>query len=443
VAIYEVTDISLLPERSERLLGFEIDSPKVGTRHDVYTLHMIGWTVGRDRRATAVELYNGGEFIRSVPVRGPREDVASAMELPPETDCVFHMLTGLIGLELDATLTLRVAFDDGSSVTVGSVSVQRKALRPDYEPRLQPLVVSTLGRSGSTWLMQILASHPEVVTFRCFPYESTPAKYWLHLLRVAAEPVNIVQSGDPKGSHTNLWWVGNNPHHDDRVYEQPPLEHWFGRDHVEHLAAFTQRTIDDWYMTLARTQVQPGPVYFAEKHVWPNYLPILIRELYPHAREVFLVRDFRDMAHSISAFDAKRGFAGFNRPDDVDDEAYMRGQLRRMAQDLSANWIARSDHAHLVRYEDLVLQPTETLEAMLSYLGVDASPETVDRVLAKGSELVLNLPGSAYEISEIQQHRTIPDPKSTIGRWCQNGDSSFQALAQEVFGEALATFGYE
>jgi hypothetical protein len=443
LSIYEVTEISLLPERGERLLGFEIDHPPIGSGHDVYTLHLIGWTVGRDAQAESVEVFSGGEFLRSVPVRGPRDDVAAAIDIPADTDCTFHIILSLLGMKLDATLSLRVSLDDGSNIPVGSVSVRRKPLRPDYEPRLEPIVISTLGRSGSTWLMQLLAAHPEVVVFRRFPYESTPAKYWLHLLRVACEPVNIVQSGTPKNSHTNLWWIGNNPHHDDRVYEQLPLESWFGRDHVEHLAGFCQRTIDDWYLTLARTQVQPGARYFAEKHVWPNYLPVLIRELYPRGKEIFLVRDFRDMARSIADFDARRGFAGFDRPDDASDDEYMRGALHRMAEDLTRSWVERADRAHLVRYEDLVLRPSETVAGILAYLGVDSSPETLQGVLARGSEQVLDLPGSGYEISEILAHRTIGDPKETIGRWRRDGDESFEALAQEVFGDALSTFGYE
>jgi sulfotransferase family protein len=442
LSIYEVVEVNLFPERHERLLGFEVDVPKVGTRHQAYTLHMIGWTLGRDARAVSVELFHDGEFIRSVPVRGPRDDVSAAMNVAPDTDCVFHLLFGLIGLKLDATLDLAVRLEDGSGVPVGSIEIDRKPLRPDYEPRLQPLILSTLGRSGSTWLMQMLAAHPEVVVFRRFPYESTPAKYWLHTLRVISEPVNIIQSGDAKTSHTNLWQVGNNPHHDDRVYEQLPLANWFGHEHVERLAAFCQRTIDDWYMTLARTQLQAGPVYFAEKHVSPNYLPSLIWELYPRAKEVFLVRDFRDMAQSIMAFDAKRGFAGFGRPDGVSDEQYLHGELRRMAQDLTRDWVERRDRAHLVRYEDLVYQPVETLTGMLQYLELDASPETMQEVLAKGSEQVLDLPGSGYELAEIQAHRTISDPRETIGRWHRDGGAPFQALVNEVLGDALREFGY-
>ena len=61
------------------------------------------------------------------------------------------------------------------------------------------------------------------------------------------------------------------------------------------------------------------------RHTW---------ELYPHAKEVFLVRDFRDMALSILSFDERRGFAGFGRPEGATDEEYMRGVLAGMATDL-------------------------------------------------------------------------------------------------------------
>jgi Sulfotransferase family len=442
LAIYEVTDVALRPERTERLLGFNIDAPHAGTKHNVYTLHLIGWVVARDAQAISLEVYNRGELIRSVPVRGPRTDVAGAIGVSPETDCVFHALVGLIGLQLDATLELLVTLSDGSSVAVGSVQINRKPLQPDYDPRLDPIVVSTLGRSGSTWLMQLLASHPEIVVFRHFPYESSAAKYWVHMLRVAGEPVNIVQSGGPKTSHTNIWWLGNNPHHNDRAYEHHWLADWFGREHLEQLAAFCQRTIDEWYLTLAKANVQLGATFFAEKHVRPNYQPTLIHELYPRAKEIFLVRDFRDMARSIITFDSKRGFAGFDRPNGVGDEDYVRGELRQMAEELAQSWEARAHKAHLVRYEDLVYEPTETVAGMLHYLGVDASETTVQTVLAKGAEQVLDLPASVYSLTEIQEHRTIADPKDTIGRWRRDGDEAFQALAQESFGQALTAFGY-
>lgn len=442
MALYEISDITLLPERQERLLGFEIDLPAPGERRNVNVLHVIGWAVGRESKATAVEIHHDERLLRAVPIRGPRDDVAAALGVPAETDCVFHALMSLVGLKLDATLTFQVVFEDGSRALAGSMSIGREPLRTGFEPTLQPLMVTTLGRSGSTWLMQLLAAHPQVVVFRRFPYESAPAKYWLHMLRVLSEPANLGQSAHPEDFDKNPWWLGANPYHDDRIYEQVPLETWFADAYIEKLTDFCRRTIEDWYMTLARTQVQPAPVYFAEKHVWPDYLPDLTWELYPRAKELFLVRDFRDMARSIMAFDAKRGFAGFGRPDGASDEDYMRGELKQMAHDLQRAWQSRGDRAHMVRYENLVMQPTETFTAMLEYLGLDASPETVRAVLETGSEQVLRLPGASFEASEVLAHRTVPDPRATIGRWRGESDDSFRALSDEVFGEALAQFGY-
>ena len=405
-------------------------------------LHIVGWTVGRGSPAEFLKVRHDGRLLRTVPVRGPRADIADRLGVPPDTNCVFHVLLGLIGLGPEPKLSLAVALADGSEVPTGAITLRRPALVPEYVPRIPPLIVSTLGRSGSTWLMQMLAAHPEVVVFRRFPYESTPAKYWLHALRVLTEPVNFVESQRPD-TFDDPWWVGNNPYHDDRVYEQDRLEAWFGGAHVESMASHAKQTIDDWYATLAAVQAQPDPAYFAEKHVWPTYLPDLVWELYPRTREVFLVRDFRDMARSILAFDARRGFAGFGRPPGITDEDYMRGGLRDMVADLLRAWRARKGRAHLVRYEDLARRPEETLAAMLSYVGVDASPARVADLLAHGSKETLDLPGFSYEPSEVAAHRTMPELEATIGRWRTEGDEAFGALSQEVFGEALREFGYE
>jgi hypothetical protein len=442
LAVFEVQEVSLVPERLEHLHGFEVDKPAAGSKRNAYVLHATGWVLGRNQQATAIEVVYNDRLLRTVPVRGARGDVAANFGTPPEGDCVFHLMIGLVGLKLEATLELRVALEDGTRVSAAFITVLREPLRSDYEPRLAPLMVTTLGRSGSTYLMQLLASHPEVVVFRRFPYESTPAKYWIHMLRVLSEPANFVESATPESFHDDLWWVGNNPYHDDRVYEQPSLEDWFARHYVERLATFSLRSIDDWYLTLARTQAQPAPVYFAEKHMWPNFLPALTAELYPRAKEVFLVRDFRDLASSIMAFDQKRGFAGFGRRDGETDEEYMRDGLRRMTLDLLNSWRTRRERAHLVRYEDLILRPTETLTALLEYLEIGSARETVQEVLTVGSEEVLRLPGSSHEASELRAHRTVAEPRATIGRWRREGDPALRDLSGEVFGEALREFGY-
>jgi hypothetical protein len=442
LAGFEVQEIAFAPDRLEQLLGFEIETPPPGAKRNAHVLHATGWVLGRDRPATAIEVSEGGRMLRTVPVRGPREDVIAAFGAPPDTNCVFHVMISLLGLGLDPALELRVVLEGGTTLPAAHIRLRREPLRSDYEPRLAPLMVTTTGRSGSTYLMQLLASHPQVVVFRRFPYESATGKYWMHMLRVLSEPVNLVESAGPTTFQDDMWWVGNNPFHDDRVYEQPSLEDWFARHYVERLATFSLRSTDDWYLTLARTQAQPAPVYFAEKHMGSNLLPALTKELYPHAKEVFLVRDFRDMARSIIAFDDQRGYAGFGRTGAETDEQYLRDGLRRISQDLLESWRSRRDAAHLVRYEDLILQPEETLTALLAYLEVDDAPGTVQQVLRIGSEEVLRLAGASYEPSELRAHRTIADPKASIGRWRREGDDALRELSAEVFGEALEEFGY-
>lgn len=439
---FDVTEVGLLPERTERLLGFEVDAPQAGSHEHVHVLHVIGWVVGRDAAAVSVDLVHDGEVLRTTPVRGPRQDVATAVGVDPATDCVFHILAGLLGLGPNPRLELEVVLADGTRVAVGWIALARRPFRSGFAPKLRPLIVNCPGRSGSTFLMKLLAAHPEVVVFRRFPYESATARYWMHMLSVLAEPANLVESTQTDTFSNDRWSIGSNPFHDDRVYEQWQLVDWFAGDHVEELAAFCQRTVDEWYTTLARTQVQPGAVYFAEKHMWPDHLPRLMHELYPDAREVFLVRDFRDMALSILSFDRKRGFAGFRRPDGITDIEYVHGVLRELTLGLTAAWRERGEQAHLLRYEDLAADPGGSLTAFFAYLGIDASAATVESVVAHGSARLLDLPGSSFAPSDLEGHRTTPDLASSVGRFKNEADREFLAAAEVAFAEALDEFGY-
>jgi hypothetical protein len=439
---FEVTEVGLLPERTERLLGFEIDVPQPDAREDIHVLHVVGWVVGRDVPAASVDLLQDGEVIRVTPVRGAREDVAATVEVDPSTDCVFHVLAGLVGRGSSPRFDLEVVLADGTRVPAGWISLARRPFRSGFQPKLRPLIVTCPGRSGSTLLMKLLAAHPEVVVFRRFPYESAPARYWMHMLSVLAQPANLIQSTHGDTFSSDRWAIGSNPFHDDRVYEQKPLSDWFAGTHVEELAAFCQRSIDEWYTILARTQVQPDALYFAEKHMWPDHLPRLMRELYPDAREAFLVRDFRDMALSILSFDRKRGFAGFRRPDGVTDVEYVRGVLRDMTIGLVAAWRERGEGAHLLRYEDLVADPGASLARLFEYLDADASAATIEEVIAHGAAPVLDLPGASFEPSELEAHRTTPDVGSSVGRFRNEADRDFLAATEESFAEALELFGY-
>jgi hypothetical protein len=156
---------------------------------------------------------------------------------------------------------------------------------------------------------------------------------------------------------------------------------------------------------------------------------------------VFLVRDFRDVACSALLVDERRGFPGVGREPGMSEADYVRDVVRRMATDLQRSWEARGAGAHLVRYEDMARRPQETLTALLSYLGVDASVGTVERVLRLAAQDVPDLPGATFD-PELVAHHRAGAPEDSIGRW-RLRDDALQEVLNAALGDALAAFGYE
>jgi hypothetical protein len=259
----------------------------------------------------------------------------------------------------------------------------------------------------------------------------------MHILKALSEPASYLQPiiGSDKSSVN--WWLGTElPSGVLKPPEpkmQPEIQQWLGHNGVEALVAFSQERIDAFYRKVAALQRQTKPTYFAEKHDPHTRIPEMIREVYSRAQEVILVRDFRDMVASILAYNAKRGYTGFGREHVANDEEYIY-RMRSSALRLLESWRRRSDKAYLLRYEDLIWQPVETLSALLEYLELDAAPSTVEGMIQKASEEVPGLP---------QQHRTSPDADRSIGRWRSDLDPSLKAVCQQAFSDVLEDFGYE
>ena len=191
-----------------------------------------------------------------------------------------------------------------------------------------------------------------------------------------------------------------------------------------------QAAAESFYREYASTRNRTTPAFFAEKIVPAATIRRIMRQLYPQAREIFLVRDPRDTLVSVLAFHAKHGVADFGR-ERVESDEQLVGLIRRSILSLTQLWKSRSQYGTLVRYEDLVCSPAEQIRAMLDALELDSSPNIVDAMVKAGKETTAN----------VNVHRTSPDAASSIGRWKQDLEPRLQKLCDEAFDGLLDELG--
>jgi hypothetical protein len=421
--------------RQEGLLEATIDSPVEGGTSDAWAVRVRGHVLAASGPVQEVEAIVPGLVVTSGRSMLPSPQLAARHpDLPWAAECGFTLLVNTLILRRNFEFRLRATLADGSHAEMVLISGQRRPLETGYAPRLQPLLVNSFGRTGTTLLMRMLAAHPAVVVYERPPYEARGGKYWLHVLKTLAAPTDARKRvGAPMEFHLEPLAAGGNPFYSAAFAAWPDVEAWSGSTYVTELASFCQRSIDGWYLATAAAQDQPiaALVYFAEKH-FPDAYPRLLRELYPGARELFLVRDFRDMIASMRAYNARKGSGDFGRDKAGSDEAWL-AHVHQNFLVLRAAWRDRGEPGSLVRYEDLVRAPDATLPPLLASLGLDAAPETVSRLIA----------AAAPDAPELRGHGTAGSPEASIGRWRNDLSPELRSALEEMFDDLLREFGYE
>ena len=134
---------------------------------------------------------------------------------------------------------------------MATIHGRREPLHTGFEPTIAPLMVTTLGRTGSTMMMKVLATHPEVVAYRPFEHEPRVATYWLGVLSSLADPVSYRRQIDPTGGLDGAWWLGTEPPLPRRLKGDADLTRRLGVDSVREIAAFCQARIEGVYAAVA------------------------------------------------------------------------------------------------------------------------------------------------------------------------------------------------
>jgi len=400
------------------------DEPALG-----YCVPVSGWALAADDANVTVQIRQGHQVLR-VPRNVERPDIASA----------FPALAGAeragFSLMLDA-LKLPPAFELHVSGTAGAgheeaiarVRGSRRAFEPLPTPGPAPLIVTTLGRSGSTLLLTLLSVHPQVVAYEPAVYDSRPYAHQLDAAIAMASPASRMRLLD-SGVQGEAWWLGRASTRPDELLRiEEPLRELLLAAPVEGLLRAAVDQAAAFAGALGAAQERPDARYAAEK-CGPSHLPRLLRELSADGRELFLVRDFRDMVASMLAFNAKRGYDAFGREHVDDDAQFVRWQAG-IAAALAAGWRERGDGALLVRYEELVADVPGTLAHILDHLGLDSAPSLVAEIVERAQARLDRI-----------QHRTTPNARASSGRWQTDLPPALQELANEAFADPLEEFGY-
>lgn len=428
-ALVEVLDVSLSELDPELLHGRGIDSPEAGDESETYALDVEGWVLGR-RPVEEVRFVDHARPLWRTPLAGGRRpDVAEQFpDVPSADQSGFRTAVGTLRLPPEFELLVRAPLGKGEVANLATLRGRRARLRLDSEPRIQPLVISSFGRSGSTAVTRMLEALPSVVAFETYRREPSVAAYWTGVLTALAEPDSYRRQMMHSVTHGN-WWLGG-----DAVppaHHEQPVKGLIGVSAIESLAAFCAERIAAFYEQGAGASAGSQVRYFVEKYP-PAAVPEVLWDLYPGGRELIVVRDFRDMAASMLAFGTKKGpiRTSFGRGTDRSDADFIR-RLGSVASSVDT-YQKRRPGSFVLRYEDLVRTGEEVVLAVLDYLEIEASAEHVAAVRE-----------AFLERSEMADaHRTTTDLEASIGRWERDFDDELKTVCEEAFGPALAAFGY-
>jgi len=282
---------------------------------------------------------------------------------------------------------------------------------------LRPLLVTATGRSGTTVLMRRLGNAREIVIADDYPFEMKLLTYYSYALEVLTTASSVKQPIGLDDLTRNPQRLGLNPFHHpqmERVYSVADhLYYAFGRRAAMRLAPAFRGIIDDFYRDMQVHTGKPRARYFAEKCDVFTAARNFARLAFAGVREIMLVRDPRDVHCSRKAFWSDTSESSFQNLRTV--QAAVLPILERGQRELL-----------IVRYEDLVLKPNDTVNRISSYLG-----------LAHGIEL-----RTENEREMFAAHGTSKDPASSIGRWKRELNAEDRTAFAESFKPFLEAFGY-
>ncbi len=422
---------SLLDKRS--VLRMSLDCPKENADFNLEPIALLGWAFTSEPIRHLELIEHSGHVVVTVPFAVPRPDVCEKFSLDENfSHCGFFHYLNLYLLPESFELTLVMVTVSGTRIASHRLHGQRPPLST---PAISPLCVTTLGRTGSTALLGYLGCHPSCSVYQPFQAEARYISYWVQMFESLASGRSWqmpLVSSNPVISGS--WMLGEDekrPHHYG-IY--PSLFSWFNDQYVKNIYQFCSQSLSEHYLQVARcNHGQKATAQWMVEKFLPDLTLYKVKNMFPSSREIILVRDFRDVFSSILSFIRKRGVSGFGREFFDDDESYLIESFIPSVHQLHEHWKSCEDHALLVRYEDLITKPEETLQNVFTSLNIDASSTCVDAVLSKARSI---------NCQSQLKHQTNASIQASIGSYKQKLTMEQIHCIEQQLKQVLLDFGY-
>jgi hypothetical protein len=296
---------------------------------------------------------------------------------------------------------------------------------------LQPLLVDYFTRDGSTLMMRLLATSPQIAVGGDYPYEHKYFAYlfrWAHLIDKTEWPRRLWN-----GSHfatlaqESMPQLGPPPWMPRELLGPDDTGTDFSETAFRMLwDEFSRRATAHTRMRSKRRDAEVR--YYAEKHLstWT-----IDRERLPPLKVIALLRDPRDTYVSIISFTKRRREEGRTaamgqRPGES-AEAWLTRHLERQRERL--RWIREAldtGTMPVVRYEDLVLDLEGEARRLEGVLDVELDPAAVSN-----------------DSRMRRAHVSADSPEASIGRWRREMRPELRDRFNDELGDEMSALGIE